>query len=230
MKKRVLIVDDDPLICQGLSRALEREYQVETAFSGKEALERVEEGDYDVVLLDLVMPGIDGLQTLREIKTRRPTIRVVMITAYATVKNAVQGMKEGASDYLSKPFELGEVRAVLRRVLQEALFEKRRTEIEQGLRLEESQISLEKDALLKILSNPIRRETIELLGEGWHAHAEIQKKLRIEDPTKLSFHLRVLRSKGLTEQDEDRRYTLTPEGKEVYNLLRYLDKKMGVKG
>ena len=107
MKIGVLLVDDEKEYVELLSERLEtRDFAVSKAFSGDEAIERIEKGDVDVVILDVLMPGKDGVTTLREIKARNPLVEVVMLTGNATVESAVEGMKIGAFDYLMKPVEL----------------------------------------------------------------------------------------------------------------------------
>lgn len=106
MKPRILIVDDEKEFVETLAQRLTiREYDVTTAFSGTEAIETVKGYNFDVVILDVLMPGMDGVETLREIKKLKPLTEVIMLTGNATVETAVEGMKLGASDYLMKPCE-----------------------------------------------------------------------------------------------------------------------------
>ncbi len=221
MKEKIMIIDDDPLICQGLSQALKDEYEVVSTTSGEEALEMVKKEDFDVVLTDLVMPKVGGMRILKEIKGIKPEIRVIMITAYATVENAIEALKEGATDYIPKPFDLDKVQKVVKRALKEARFERRR-DVEQRLRIEGLKISTDKDSLFRSLSNPIRREAIEFLNDGEHSFTEITKELEIEDATKLSFHLRTLKFAGLIEQNEQKIYSLSMRGEEVAKILKFL--------
>lgn len=111
MKPRILIVDDEKEFVETLAQRLSiREYDVTTAFSGKEAVETVKEYNFDVVILDVLMPGgMDGVETLREIKKMKPLTEVIMLTGNATVETAVEGMKTGAHDYLMKPCETEEL-------------------------------------------------------------------------------------------------------------------------
>ncbi len=110
MKIRVLLVDDEAEFVETLAQRLEvRDFEVATALSGEEALERLEDREVDVVVLDLQMPGVDGIQVLRRIKERRPLIEVIMLTGHATVETAIEGMKLGAFDFLTKPTETEEL-------------------------------------------------------------------------------------------------------------------------
>ena len=114
----ILIVDDDKNILLSLSIALEKlNVPVETAASGEEAMEKLGQGDYEFMLLDLRMPGMDGMEVLRRVSQQRPEIKVIIITAYGSIDLAVEAMKLGAVDFLQKPFDVAEVRGVVRRLL-----------------------------------------------------------------------------------------------------------------
>lgn len=107
MKTRVLLVDDEKEFVEALSQRLEvRDFDVKIARSGDEALIRIRESEFDVVILDVLMPGKDGIQTLREIKQIKPLTEVIMLTGHATMQTAIEGMKLGAYDYLMKPTEI----------------------------------------------------------------------------------------------------------------------------
>lgn len=105
-KARVLLVDDEEMFVEMLAERLEaRGLEVGKAFDGDQALERLKAKDFDVVILDVLMPGKDGIQVLREIKQLKPLTEVIMLTGHATVQTAIDGMKLGAYDYLLKPTE-----------------------------------------------------------------------------------------------------------------------------
>ena len=104
MKIRVLLVDDEKDFINALSQRLEiRDLAVTTACDGEEALRLIENHNYDVVVLDVKMPGQDGNQILKIEKERRPLTEVIMLTGHATVEIAIEGMKSGAYDFLMKP-------------------------------------------------------------------------------------------------------------------------------
>ncbi|MEZ0094583.1 response regulator transcription factor [Streptacidiphilus sp. EB129] len=117
---RVLVVDDEPALRDALESSLAFEgYQVATASDGVEALDAIAAGSPDLVLLDIMMPRMDGLTTVRRMRSRGDTVPVLMLTARDAVGDRVTGLDVGADDYLAKPFELDEllarVRALLRR-------------------------------------------------------------------------------------------------------------------
>ncbi len=106
---RILVVDDEPPIRSLCKRVLDRDgYQVEEAPDGRAALELLELGEFDVVVTDLRMPEVQGLELLRSIKGRQPDVEVIIITAHGTIQDAIEAMKHGALDFLVKPFDLQE--------------------------------------------------------------------------------------------------------------------------
>jgi len=107
---KVLLVDDEESFVDALAQRLElRGYMVQTASSGDAALGVVGDKPVDVVVLDVLMPGKDGIETLREIKKIKPLVEVIMLTGHATVETAIEGMRLGAYDYLMKPTETEEL-------------------------------------------------------------------------------------------------------------------------
>ncbi len=106
MKTRVLIVDDEEDFVDSLAERLRmRDLDVTTCFSGEDAAENVKHYNYDVVVLDVQMPGMGGIETLKEIKKQKPLTEVIMLTGQGTVETAIEGMKLGALDFLMKPCE-----------------------------------------------------------------------------------------------------------------------------
>jgi DNA-binding NtrC family response regulator len=106
MKIRLLLVDDEKDFVQLMTERLTmRGYDVTTCLSGEEALGTVKGYNFDVVILDVMMPGIDGIATLREIKAMKPLTEVILLTGHSAVNTAIEGMKLGAYDYLEKPCE-----------------------------------------------------------------------------------------------------------------------------
>lgn len=114
--KKVLVVDDERPIRELLKRVLVKEgYEVLTASDGKQALQRIEEVRPNLVLMDIRMPGVDGLEVLEQIKSRYPKIEVVMITGFGTKELALRSMKTGALDFMSKPFNISRVREIVKK-------------------------------------------------------------------------------------------------------------------
>lgn len=104
MTVKVLLVDDEPQFVEVLAERLEaRGFTVQTALTGDEGLARLQEHEADVVILDVQMPGRDGVETLQEIKRIKPLIEVIMLTGHASIESGIQGLKLGAYDYLMKP-------------------------------------------------------------------------------------------------------------------------------
>ncbi|MGQ9693282.1 MAG: sigma-54-dependent transcriptional regulator [Thermodesulfobacteriota bacterium] len=120
---KILIVDDEQIIRDAFSRVLLKEgFGVEAVASGRLALEKIAEESFDLVLLDLKMPGLDGMETLREIKAKDPDIICIMITGYPTIESAVKAVKSGAYDYLTKPCNPDELRMVVARAAERRRF------------------------------------------------------------------------------------------------------------
>ncbi len=110
MKAHVMVVDDEVEFVDVLSERLEtRGFIVHKAYNGDEALRQLDEHKVDVVILDVLMPGKSGIETLHEIKHKQPLVEVIMLTGHATVETAIEGMKLGAYDYLMKPMETPEL-------------------------------------------------------------------------------------------------------------------------
>jgi DNA-binding NtrC family response regulator len=110
MKTRVLLVDDEEQFVDALSERLTiRDYEITTSLNGEDALEKIRQYNYDVVILDVAMPGTDGIEVLREIKKLKPLTEVIMLTGHGTVETAIEGMKRGAFDFLMKPCDTEEL-------------------------------------------------------------------------------------------------------------------------
>ncbi|MGE5843555.1 MAG: sigma-54-dependent transcriptional regulator, partial [Syntrophaceae bacterium] len=110
MYKTILVVDDEESICQSLQGILTDEgYEVRTVGSGEEALKAIEEETPDLVLLDIWLPGMDGLETLKSIKTDTPQVQVIMMSGHGTIETAVKATKLGAFDFIEKPISLEKV-------------------------------------------------------------------------------------------------------------------------
>ena len=119
MSARILIGDDEEIVIRSCRRILDGdEYLVDSAQSGQEALRKADESDYDIIVLDIMMPGMDGLEVLQLVKEQHPGVDVIMVTGLSQIKTAVQAMKLGAFDYLPKPFDPDELKHVVERALE----------------------------------------------------------------------------------------------------------------
>lgn len=125
--KPILIVDDEKNIRLTLSQALENMgTEIDTAVNGEEALVKLGRRSFGLILLDLRMPGMDGMDVLRQVIKVRPDIRIIIITAHGTVGLAVEAMKLGAVDFIQKPFAPGEIRELVARVVNRDLLDEKK--------------------------------------------------------------------------------------------------------
>ena len=124
-KAQILIVDDEKIALRNLEHIMKKEgYDVVTTQSGSQAIKMIEqsaENEFDVVLTDLKMPGMDGMEVLAQTKRLFPDTEVIMVTGYATMDSAIEAVKAGAYHYVSKPFELDEVRRVVNKAMEKRL-------------------------------------------------------------------------------------------------------------
>ena len=140
---RLLVVDDEPKICDLFEAIFKSdEYEVDTRPNGAEALQQLRESSCDLVITDIKMPGMDGFELARRVKELDPGLPVIIITGYATVDTAVQALREGADDYLTKPFSIEEVRRVVAEALEQR--ERRSEQSELLTRLEDANDELKR--------------------------------------------------------------------------------------
>ena len=207
---RILVVDDDTELRATVSEVLEYEgFEVSTTGDAQEALDLLDASGFDLVLLDLIMPGMGGMTAIPLIKKRSPKTRVIMISAFSTVSNAVEAMRLGADDYITKPFKVDELLTAVRKNVEEA-------------RLDSNRTVFDMDDTFSSLSNATRRQIIEMLkGEGSMRFMEVARGLGIEDHTKVNFHLKVLKESGVIAQDENRAYKLSDFGQNVAESLTH---------
>jgi DNA-binding response OmpR family regulator len=195
--QRILVVDDEKNIRLTLAQALESSgLLVQTAGNGEEALQKLSKADFNLILLDLKLPGMDGLEVLRRIRQSRPKLRVIIITAHGTIEYAVEAMKSGAVDFLRKPFSPDEIRAIVQRVLarpdpEEKASPDYRTLMEKaGSSLQEGDLGAAGETARQAVAlDPSRPEAYNLLGallEMKHDRLEAQRFYRAAleiDPT-----------------------------------------------
>jgi CheY-like chemotaxis protein len=117
VQKSVLIIDDEKNIRLTLSHSLESlGLETDTAVNGEEALTKIRAKNFDLMFLDLKLPGMDGMEVLRQVREIRPAIRIIIITAYGTIESAVEAMKLGAVDFIQKPFTPNEIRELVSQI------------------------------------------------------------------------------------------------------------------
>jgi DNA-binding response OmpR family regulator len=215
MTLNILVVDDDQELRENIREILaDAGFAVTVAASGEAALDCLEQQTFDVILLDLIMPGLDGKEALTLIKRRFPSVKVIMITAFATIENAVSAMRKGADDYLTKPFKVNELLTAVRRSLEEA-------------RLQKCHSVIDVEDTFNCLANVLRREILFLLAsEGRLRFMDITRKLEVEDHTKVNFHLKVLRDSRFIEQDARKFYVLSKEGRKVLDCMQVVVKNL----
>jgi DNA-binding NtrC family response regulator len=201
---KVLVVDDDEAISQNLKRLLEKAgYLSDTAYSGEEALKKINADYYDLALIDLLLPDMDGLQLLMEVKRISPLTAIIIITAFGTIPNAVEAIKRGAADYITKPFRIDELLSTIKKVIEERKI------------IFKTNINV-----ISVLSHPIRRDVISLLVKHRRMKfAELVKAVGVRDSPLLSFHLKILRDAGLITQESDKSYALTEKGVRAIEFL-----------
>lgn len=113
-KTKILILDDEPIVLKRLKPTLEKSgYEVEAFSRSLEASSRIMEKDFDIVITDLKMEGLDGMEFLTQVKDRSPSTEVIVITGFATMETAKESFKKGVFDFLAKPFKIGEIKEVV---------------------------------------------------------------------------------------------------------------------
>lgn len=101
----VLVIDDESVICDACQMVLSEEgHMVALKMDGKSGLDAIRQGAYDIVLLDMKLPDMDGMEIIKALQEEKPGLNIIVMTGYSSISNAVQAIKEGASDYLAKPF------------------------------------------------------------------------------------------------------------------------------
>src|SRR5262245_41349441 len=119
MPEHILVVDDEEHMLALCESVLRKEgYAVRCTSSGKEALKLLDTNEFDLVISDLMLPDLDGLELLHEVKAQYPSLPYLLLTAYGTVRSAVAAMKEGATDYLTKPVDMDELKVVVQKALE----------------------------------------------------------------------------------------------------------------
>jgi len=214
---RILVVDDDGELRDNIVEILTDDgHEVLSSENAENALKVLDNAAFDLIILDLVMPGMGGLDAIPFARQKCPNARIVVITAFSTVDSAVESMKKGAADYLTKPFKIDELLTAVRRNLEEARFVSCKT-------------FLDMDDTFSSLSNVTRRKILSLLSKGGkNRFMDIARKLEIEDHTRMNFHLKVLKEADFVEQYDEKYYRLTNHGRKVTECLDFIVKSLTV--
>ena len=187
--QRILIVDDEEIVRESLADWLQKDgYAVESAADGPTALEKLSGGEWAIALVDLKMPGMDGLQVLEAAKQRLPGLAVVMITAFATVETAVKAIKLGAADYIVKPFDPEELSVLVSRILDQQAVVHENAVLRKALRREfqfhdiVSHSPAMQQALEVARSAAQTASTILILGESGTGKEVLARAIHAESP------------------------------------------------
>ncbi len=238
MAKRILLVDDEPLIIKGLKFSLEQEgYETDAAADGEEALAKFRAGNYDLVLLDVMLPRLSGIEVCQAIRETNNEVPIIMLTAKGEDMDKILGFEFGADDYMTKPFNILEVKARIKTILRRAGASKDMAKMELSVRELTINISSrtvtvrgenaaltskEFDLLRFLMTNPGKAYSREeLLDELWGrdylaeagSHKEQEKRIRTVD-----VHIRRLREK-IEKDDTHPEYILTQWGVGYYFAL-----------
>jgi DNA-binding NtrC family response regulator len=205
MALKLLLAEDDQQLREMLVEALTLEsVHVVACDNAEEALDVAADQHFDLALFDVVMAGMSGIEALSALRHMQPNIGIVVMTGFATVEVAVEAMKKGADEFLTKPFQLSSLSVTLKRVKVERTAKSPSDERNH-------------DMIFSALSNPIRRMVVKQL--------RIHRKLKfmdlcrvagIEDHTKFNFHLKQLVNSGLVSKEKGRVYSLTERGLQIY--------------
>lgn len=114
-KEKVLLVDDEAEFTEALSERMKaRGLEVDTADSGYTALEKVKDASYDAIILDMAMPGLDGIETMKKLLEKHPDLQIILLTGYATLEKGVEAVKLGAKDFLEKPADINKLMEMIK--------------------------------------------------------------------------------------------------------------------
>ncbi|MEF1327444.1 response regulator [Vibrio sp. M260121] len=208
MTLKLLLAEDDVELREVLIEALTLEsFEVVACDNAEDALDIASEQNFDLALFDVVMTGMTGIEALSALRRLHPNIGIIITTAFATVDVAVDAMKKGADEFLTKPFNLAALSVTLKRVHAE--------------RSPKSPLDERKhDQIFSSLSNPIRRSVIKQLKiHRKMKFMDLCRVVGIEDHTKFNFHLKQLVNSGLVIKEDGRIYSLTEQGQQVHSSM-----------
>ena len=211
----ILVIDDDNDLRTTILEVLEQEgLTAQGAATADEALTLLGRETFHLVLLDMVMPGTDGMTAISLIRKQAPRTRIIVMTAFSSTQNAIQSLQRGADDYLVKPFKIDALMLSVRKNLQEGSFQEYNEEVDM-------------DIIFQGLANILRRRVLLLLHrQGKTRFMDLVRALEVKDHTKVNFHLKVLREAGFIEQDNIKHYSLTSSGERAAGCLSFISKNM----
>ncbi|NNK12982.1 MAG: response regulator [Desulfofustis sp.] len=217
MSERIHVIDDDLDLRTSIVEILEQNgFEASSFETAEQALQAIEIVAPSLAIVDNMMPGMGGMTFIQLLKKEHPQVKIIMITAFSTVDNAVAAMKSGADDYLAKPFRRDDLLMAVRRTLEELKFEK-------------EMIGPGMDEAFACLSNETRRKILVTLStKGKMRFMDITRYLEISDHTKVNFHLKNLKANSLVSQNRDKFYSLTTQGKKMVDGLALLSKKISL--
>ncbi|MFT5701088.1 MAG: FixJ family two-component response regulator [Desulforhopalus sp.] len=215
MSETIWVIDDDRDLRESITEILEDNgYNVSSFATAEAAQQGFQCQSPALAIVDNMMPGMGGMAFIPILKKEHPQIKIIMITAFSTVENAVTAMKIGAADYLAKPFKREDLLVAVRRSLEELKFEQQLA----GPGMDEA---------LACLSNQIRRDILTLLScKGGMKFMDIPRHLKISDHTKVNFHLKNLKTNSLVSHDREKLYNITPQGEKMVSCLSLLSKQI----
>jgi len=208
---RLLLVDDEDDFRQTVAkRLMKRGMEACQAASGKECLDILANDPVDVVVLDVKMPGMDGIETLHQIKKNHPDTEVIMLTGHATTQDGVEGIKSGAFDYLSKPIELEHLVSKIRQAVQKRVrAEERQKEQDFRTKMEQQMIATERLASLGTLAAGVAHEINNPLAIIKEAAGWMKSILEKEDPANMPRKSDFERALGKIEKGVERARRIT---------------------
>lgn len=211
----IFVIDDDQDLRESIVEILEDNGFTAVACESAEiALQKMKDRLPLLVIVDNMMPGMGGMAFIPLIRNDYPSIKIIMITAFSTVDNAVAAMKSGADDYLAKPFKRNDLLMAVKRNLE-------------TLKFEQPQLDPDMDEALACLANQIRRQILAALSMKKELRfMDLTRHLGISDHTKVNFHLKNLKTNNLVTQNRAKGYYLTPQGEKIANFLNLFSKNI----
>lgn len=204
MNLKILVAEDDLDLREVIVEALTiGGYSVEAYESAEQAISCASRHQYDIALLDYVMEGMSGIDAIAVLKQLNPNMGIIIMTAFGTIDAAVEAMKKGADEFLTKPIDVKTLLVTLRKIYAEKHFKSGNSDVDS-------------DLIFGALANPIRRNVIyQLKTHQKLKFMDLCRLVGVDDHTKFNFHLRQLIKSGMVEKYEDKEYSLTKMGKEI---------------